>query len=71
MEELCQAMDISIEARRIARDEVFGADEVMISSASKELLPVVSIDGQTIGTGTPGPVFQRLYAAYQAAKAAL
>jgi D-alanine transaminase len=71
MEELCQAMDISIEARRIARDEVFGADEVMISSASKELLPVVSIDGQTIGAGKPGPVFQRLYAAYQAAKAAL
>ncbi|MCA3184398.1 MAG: aminotransferase class IV, partial [Cupriavidus sp.] len=71
MEELCAAMDISFEARRITRDEVFGADEVMISSASKELLPVVTIDGKTIGTGKPGPVFQRLYAAYQAAKAAL
>jgi len=71
MEELCAAMDISFEARRITRDEVFGADEVMISSASKELLPVVSIDGKTIGAGKPGPVFQRLYAAYQAAKAAL
>ncbi|MEN7526456.1 D-amino acid aminotransferase [Cupriavidus sp. DL-D2] len=71
MEELCAAMDISFTARRIARDEVFGADEVMISSASKELLPVVTIDGKTIGSGKPGPVFQRLYAAYQAAKAAL
>ena len=71
MEELCAAMDISFEARRITRDEVFGADEVMISSASKELLPVVTIDGKTIGNGKPGPVFQRLYAAYQAAKAAL
>ncbi|PLP98935.1 D-amino acid aminotransferase [Cupriavidus pauculus] len=71
MEELCAAMDIAFEARRITRDEVFGADEVMISSASKELLPVVTIDGKTIGNGKPGPVFQRLYAAYQAAKAAL
>lgn len=71
MEELCAALDISLQARRIMRDEVFSADEVMISSASKELLPVVTIDGKTIGTGRPGPVFQRLYAAYQAAKAAL
>ncbi|AZG14017.1 D-amino acid aminotransferase [Cupriavidus pauculus] len=71
MEELCAAMEIPFEARRLTRDEVFGADEVMISSASKELLPVVKIDGQAVGGGTPGPVFQRLYAAYQAAKAAL
>lgn len=71
MEELCAAMDLPFEARRITRDEVFGADEVMISSASKELLPVVTIDGKTVGAGRPAPVFQRLYAAYQAAKAAL
>lgn len=71
MEELCAAMDIPLEARRISRDEVFGADEVLISSATKELLPVVTIDGRTIGNGKPGPVFARLYAGYQAAKAAL
>lgn len=71
MEELCAALDISLEARRISRDEVFGADEVLLSSASKELLPVVSIDGQAIGPGTPGPVFRKLYDAYQAAKSSL
>jgi len=71
MEELCAAMDIPFEARRITRDEVFSADEVLLSSASKELLPVVTIDGKTIGAGKPGPVFQRLFAAYQAAKSAL
>jgi D-alanine transaminase len=71
MEELCAALDISLEARRITRDEVFEADEVLLSSASKELLPVVKIDGKTIGAGVPGPVFGRLYAAYQAAIAAL
>ncbi|WP_043353284.1 D-amino acid aminotransferase [Cupriavidus basilensis] len=70
MEELCAALDISLEARRISQDEVMGADEVLLTSASKEILPVVTIDGKTIGDGAPGPVFKKLYAAYQQAKAA-
>ena len=71
IEELCAANGIRFAARRIARDEVFGADEVLLSSATKEVLPVVSIDGKSIGAGRPGPIYQKLYAAYQAAKAAL
>ncbi|MGO4576503.1 D-amino acid aminotransferase [Cupriavidus sp. 2TAF22] len=70
MEELCAALDISLEARRITFDEVMAADEVLLTSASKEILPVVRIDGKTVGTGVPGPVFKRLYAAYQEAKTA-
>jgi D-alanine transaminase len=70
LQELSAAGDIPLESRRIARDEVFAADEVMITSATKEILPVVNIDGKTIGSGKPGPVFKKLYAAYQAAKAA-
>src|SRR5450830_2027707 len=71
IEELCAAKDIQLESRRITRDEVFGADELMLSSASKEILPVVTVDGQTIGNGMPGAVFAKLYAGYQAAKQAL
>lgn len=70
IEELCAAGGIPFEARRIQRDEVFSADEVMLSSATKEVLPVVDIDGKTIGNGKPGPIYQQLYTAYQAAKAA-
>lgn len=70
LEELCAAQGIPFEARRIPREEVFAADEVMLSSASKEVLPVVSIDGKTIGDGKPGPLFGKLYAAYQEAKRA-
>jgi D-alanine transaminase len=70
MEELCGKRGIPFEARRIPREEVFAADEVILSSASKEVLPVVSIDGKTIGNGKPGPVFGKLYAAYQEAKRA-
>ena len=70
IEELCKANDIPLVARRIAREEVFAADEILLSSATKEVLAVVSIDGQTIGNGQPGPIYQKLYAAYQRAKAA-
>lgn len=70
IEELCASLGMPFEARRIARDEVFGADEVLLSSASKEVLPVASIDGKTIGNGKPGPLYEKLYVAYQRTKAA-
>ncbi|MNN89069.1 Branched-chain-amino-acid aminotransferase [compost metagenome] len=68
MEELCAANDIPFQSRRISRDEVFAADEVLLSSASKEVLPVVTIDGKSIGNGQPGPIYKKLYKAYQKAK---
>lgn len=68
MEELCAEAGLKLEVRHIARAEVFIADEVLLSSASKEIVPVTSIDKRLVGTGRPGPVYQRLYSAYQAAK---
>ncbi|MGN6703556.1 MAG: D-amino acid aminotransferase [Burkholderiaceae bacterium] len=65
LEELSKAGNIPFEARRITREEVFGADEVLLTSASKEVLPVTRIDGKPVGNGKPGPVFAKLYAAYQ------
>lgn len=70
IEELCARFEIPLVSRPITRDEVFAADEVLLSSASKEILPVVAIDDRKIGSGAPGPVFKRLYAAYQEAKTA-
>jgi D-alanine transaminase len=70
LEELCAAAGIAFESRRIARAEVFDADEVLLTSASKEVLAVTSIDGRPVGDGKPGPVCASLYAAYQAAKQA-
>lgn len=70
IEELCAANGISLQARKITREEVFAADEVLLSSATKEVLAVVKLDEQTIGKGVPGPIYQKLYAAYQLAKAA-
>lgn len=57
---------IPVEERVITMDEVFAADEVWISSSSKEIAPVIAVDGQTIGDGRPGDVWvaaQKLYSA--------
>ena len=70
IEELCRAQGIPFSLRRISRAEVFGADEVLLSSATKEVLPVTRLDGLPVGSGRPGPVYQRLYEGYQRAKAA-
>jgi D-alanine transaminase len=43
---------------------------VLLTSATKEVLPVSRIDGLPVGKGVPGPVYAKLYAAYQDAKAA-
>jgi len=66
--QLCQQEGIGFELRRIARAEVRSADELLLSSASKEVLPVTTLDGQPVGDGQPGPVGRKLYDAYQRAK---
>jgi len=68
LERLCQVRGIPFALRRVSRDEVFGADELILSSASKEVLPVATLDGKAIGNGRPGPIYESLYAAYQEAK---
>ena len=68
IEQLCRREGIDFELRRITRAEVLAADELLLSSATKEVLPVTLLDGQKVGNGLPGPTYTRLYAAYQAAK---
>jgi D-alanine transaminase len=70
IEELCAACGIPFVARRISREDVLAADEVLLSSAGREVLAVASIDGKPVGNGKPGQVFGKLYAAYQDAKRA-
>jgi D-alanine transaminase len=69
IEDICRAQGIGFELRRISRAEVLDADELLLSSATKEVLAVTTLDGRPVGTGQPGPIYDRLYAAYQQAKA--
>jgi D-alanine transaminase len=70
LQELCEAEGVPFEVRPVARVEVESADELMLSSATKEVLAITRLDGDPVGSGEPGPVFRRLHAAYQRAKAA-
>jgi D-alanine transaminase len=69
VEELCEAAGIHFEARPVSEAELRGADEIILSSASKEVLPVTVLDHAPVGNGRPGPVFAALYAGYQQMKA--
>ena len=71
IEELCRQESIGFALRRLPRAEVLAADELLLSSAPREVLPVTTLDGRPVGGGRPGPVYHRLYAAYQRAKDAL
>jgi len=68
LEELCRQAGIPFELRRVAREEVLAADEILLSSATKEILPCTLLDGQPVGNGRPGPIYEKLFAGYQQAK---
>ena len=73
LRELCEEVGIAYNLRPIPEAEVTAADELLLSSATKEILPVTTLDGDPVGHGAlrgkPGPVYARLYEAYQRAKA--
>lgn len=66
--ELAAANGIPHQVRRIMKDEVFGADELLLTSSTREVLAVTTLDGKAVGTGKPGPMFARLHALYQTFK---
>jgi len=63
--ELAQAGGLPLEFRELSEAEVRGADELWVTSSSKEVLAIVTLDGKPVGEGRPGPVFRRMYALYQ------
>ncbi len=67
--EIAQMTKIPIEFRDLSESEVRGADEVWVTSSSKEILAVVTLDGKPVGDGKPGPLFRKAWQAYQEFKA--
>ncbi len=60
--ELAERAGLAFEERRLARYDLFVADECFLTGTGAEIVPVIALDGRTIGAGTPGPVTQRLAA---------
>jgi D-alanine transaminase len=75
LHELCEEEGIAYNLKPISEADVRVADEIILSSATKEVLPVTKLDGELVGHGAlrgkPGPVYARLYEAYQRAKATM
>jgi len=63
--ELARANGLPLEFKDIAEAEVRAADEVWVTSSSKEVLAIVELDGKRIGDARPGPVFRRMFQLYQ------
>ena len=59
---------IPVEERVVTVDELHNADEVWLTSSSKELAPVTMVDGEPVGSGAVGPVWQAAQTLYSAHK---
>lgn len=72
LRELCEELGIACNLRPIAEAELTTADEILVTSASKEVAAVTRLDREPVGHGAlrgkPGPVYSKLYEAYQRAK---
>ena len=65
-EEFARDAGIPFDIRPIPRAEAYAADEWWLSSSTKEVLAITTVDGQPFAGGKPGPVFQRMHALFKA-----
>jgi len=68
--ELAAAHGLGYQVRDILEAEVRRADELWLTSSTKEVLPIVNLDGRPVGGGKPGPLFAGMFAWYQEFKRA-
>ena len=62
--ELCAHAGLDADQRPVSVQDLFGADEVFVTSTAGGVMPVCKVDGQSIGSGTPGPITTELTNAY-------
>ena len=66
--ELAAAHGIPHEIRAISEAELRSADELWMTSSTKEIMAIVKLDGVAVGTGVPGPLGQQMDRLYQTFK---
>jgi D-alanine transaminase len=67
--ELAARGNIPCDIRHVSEAELRSADEVWMTSSTREVLAITQLDGKPVGSGSPGPVFQRMHELYQEYKA--
>ena len=66
--EFAQDVGVPVVTRPVPREEALAAEEMWLSSSTKEVLAITTVDGRPFAGGKPGPVFRKLWAAFQARK---
>jgi branched-chain amino acid aminotransferase len=62
--ELAATIGIQAREQTLGRFDLFAAEEAFLTGSGAGLVPVRSLDDRVIGTGSPGPVFEKLRAAF-------
>lgn len=68
--EIARAKNIACDELPVKIEMLRSADEVWLTSSTKEILPITRIDGQPVGSGKPGPMHARMFALYKEYKQA-
>jgi branched-chain amino acid aminotransferase len=63
--ELGPRRGVPVRAAVLGDDDLFGADEVFLTSTTRELVPIVKVDNKIIGDGKPGPMTRKLLQAFR------
>jgi len=69
--EIARNNAILVEERDIQEAELYTADEIWMPSSTREIAPVIKLNGETVGTGTAGPMWKRVMDLYQEYKQTL
>jgi D-alanine transaminase len=63
--EIASSYNIPHQVCKIAATELFDADELLLTSSTREVQAITNLDGKAVGSGLPGPVFQQINKYYQ------
>jgi D-alanine transaminase len=63
--EIARMREFEVEVRDISEAETRNADEIWVTSSTKEVLAITTLDGKPVGDGKPGMLFRRMHALYQ------
>ena len=63
--EVARDAGVPVEVRKVTGAEALAAEEMWLSSSTKEVLAVTRVDGAPFGDGVPGPVFRKVWQAFQ------
>ncbi len=66
--EIAAKHNIPFEERPVSESELRRASEIMMTSSTREIVPITVLDGRAVGSGVPGPIGKKLLSLYQKLK---